>query len=187
MIRNWIINLNLVLLLLFAQVCFQFALSQSTTPPPDTVSIIAFSPFKTVRECARTCLGCNSDRCGVATALGCQEPYMNSCYCRSDLRASASSWLTDCVHSDCSINSIDAANAVSIYNAYCGLQAGPVTTTQGGDAGTTSTVTIVTTTVISNSGSTSSTVGEKFPELAFATLATLALLLFSVITSWISS
>lgn len=185
MVDYWIVKLNFILIILFTQAPFQFGLSQSATTPPDAVTIEYFAPFKTARECAQYCLSCDLDRhCDVGNNFGCPTPHLNSCYCRSDLRASAYSAIADCVNYMCSSNSVDVADAQSIYSSYCVRQIGPVTTTSSGAAATTATVT---TTVTSGSESRSiGTTGEKSSKLALVTLHTLAILMFPAIISWIT-
>ena len=129
-----------------------------------TVSIVSDSGYISERTCAQNCVwhvGVSDD---LITFLGCgnSDGWQNSCYCRSDLQSSASSFLTSCVNKACSTNPVDLASAISIYSTYCTDAVGAVaqpttpgsvgaaTTTLGGDS---SIVTVLSvTTVLSTSG-----------------------------------
>lgn len=90
-----------------------------------SISLDALPAYTVLRECARECLYC--PKClfvmDVGSKIGCGEngdpPYFDSCFCRSDLAPSASSYLTSCIRRSCSSQPADITSAVSIYDDYC--------------------------------------------------------------------
>ena len=91
------------------------------TVSSQTVSIQYEAAFYSQRDCASMCQAIypNYPPTGIAEELSCAiDPIENSCFCRADLQAQAESYIQSCVEHQCS-NTLDANNAVSIYDAYC--------------------------------------------------------------------
>lgn len=90
-----------------------------------TVTIESAASFSSLRTCAQACICCTV---GASNLLGdgmaCNLPWPNDCFCQADMYATATSWLSSCVSSSCTVAAADeATSAVSLYQAYC-LQAG---------------------------------------------------------------
>jgi hypothetical protein len=60
-------------------------------------------------------IGCPNSPCSKAWAA------VDDCYCRGDLQTAAHEWLSSCISESCSVgeNSVNLANAASIYSSYC--------------------------------------------------------------------
>jgi hypothetical protein len=91
------------------------------TSADGTISLTQFSTFSIQRECVQGCLfegpaGGNEPLPGY---LNCNQPWSDSCYCRTDLAITASSFLNSCANKFCTGNTVDINNAESIYEAYC--------------------------------------------------------------------
>jgi hypothetical protein len=81
-----------------------------------TVSILNAPNFSSQRDCAQQCFGGSCGVChDLAGSLDCPIPYLNGCFCRSDLTSSALSILSSCVWFDCQYNSVDLETALGIY------------------------------------------------------------------------
>ncbi|KAH8585718.1 hypothetical protein B0O99DRAFT_646356 [Bisporella sp. PMI_857] len=114
---------------------FAYVLISCVIPACSSTSIsIGDEPIlKTQRSCVVKCVGrgdCTfgDDICGVAVQLGCAGS--NECFCRSDLRPSASSFLSSCIYTaftTCA-DTVDYVATASIYDNYCSFTA-PATTT----------------------------------------------------------
>jgi hypothetical protein len=98
---------------------------------PATQSLYSEDLYKQQRSCAQCCFeGCcciNDDL--VAGGLSCPSPVLNSCYCRGDLQAAAVSYISSCVSSACSSDTVDIQSATSLYQAYCVSNGYPPITT----------------------------------------------------------
>lgn len=55
----------------------------------------------------------------LGSSLSCNN--QDALFCRTDLQSSASSYLTTCINSQCTTNSIDLSDALSLYNGHCGF------------------------------------------------------------------
>jgi hypothetical protein len=108
---------SLSLSLLQISVLFLLQASPVLSDAAPTQSLYSEDLFKQQRSCAQGCFGCCSDN--VAGDLSCPEPVLNSCYCRSDLQPVAVSYISSCVSSACSSNTVDIQSATSLYQAYC--------------------------------------------------------------------
>jgi hypothetical protein len=79
-----------------------------------------YDPYSQQHICVQRCLfwGYGND---VGSALGCDTPYNNVCYCPTSQAAAASSYLSSCVSTTCSAGDLpaDVTSAVSVYNNYC--------------------------------------------------------------------
>ncbi|OCL01288.1 hypothetical protein AOQ84DRAFT_404163 [Glonium stellatum] len=86
-----------------------------------TVSITQFPAFSTQRYCVQECIysGRTNGAPPLPWSLSCNQPYSDSCMCRTDLASSASSMLADCINSACSDSPPDITSAQSLYSAYC--------------------------------------------------------------------
>lgn len=96
------------------------------------VSICQQPSFSSLRNCAAYCIAngaglSNTQYCDfLAISLDCGTPaskVLNQCYCRSDLKDTASSILESCISFNCKTAggdwTVDAAQAISVYNGYC--------------------------------------------------------------------
>lgn len=85
------------------------------------VSIASFTSYSVQRYCVRECLweGRTDGGPPLPGYLTCAQPYSDSCICRTDLAATASSFLSSCVNTYCSSNTVDISNAIGLYNGYC--------------------------------------------------------------------
>jgi hypothetical protein len=98
-----------------------------------TVTLYSLPGYTSQRACAQLCFyGCNY--CGIGpwtagliNAIGCAQPFLDSCMCRTDLFPSASGYLSTCVSSACSSDSVDVNSALSIYGSYCAQVNSPAT------------------------------------------------------------
>jgi hypothetical protein len=72
--------------------------------------------------------------------LKCPSPYLNACFCRSDLGYTATSYISAVNYKYCSYGDVDYTMALGLYNSYCSkvspgfggpvsANAGPVTST----------------------------------------------------------
>ncbi|RYP54586.1 hypothetical protein DL768_000646 [Monosporascus sp. mg162] len=103
-------------------------------------SISAIDGYSQQRPCATSCfyndvgddiLGSNMRCCEAYGTPTCKGGVADQCYCRPDLRPSAVSWLSLCVETRCSSNTVDFTSAVAVYDDYCSsvdVVAGPVAT-----------------------------------------------------------
>jgi len=106
-----------------------------------SITVVGFAPYLDLRECAQDCIwhrGNVDDL--VASGLGCPSPWMNECMCRVDLATVASSFLTSCCSSRCTVGSPngDITAAVGVYNSYCesnGFAVNPAATAAAPTAG----------------------------------------------------
>jgi CFEM domain len=139
-----------------------------------TFSIRSVNEYQLLRQCAQSCLWDDY----LQDDLSCPDPPLNACMCRTDLGPSASSYLTQCVNSECASNSNDVFSAVSLYDSYCVANGYiPATTTPLGSlpssVGSFTQPTVVSPT---KSGSTSSTTVPASSELLLIFTLALAIL-----------
>jgi hypothetical protein len=167
---------------------FLFLAISSVVLADPTISIYDTPDFKRQRDCLKPCFGC-FECDDLEYELGCKGALVDSCYCRSDLFGTASSFLSKCITSACS-DIADVSSAISLYNGYChvngaSLQGDLITTastdiTATAQPGATPTV-IVYTTVISGSSTIINLSGESalwgLALLAFASNAMIHVLL----------
>jgi len=99
-----------------------FVLSASDTYE----TIRSLDAYKSQRACGQACfyyLGAGAepfDALGVT--LGCTQPVLDSCFCRTDVQGAGETYLSTCISSRCTgpgdvTNDIDMAT--SIYDSYC--------------------------------------------------------------------
>jgi hypothetical protein len=123
------------------------------------------------RPCAVNCFysGNKADLLGlVGCPYGVEQNLHNECYCRPDLVPTGVSWLSKCVMSSCTSNTVDRDSAVSIYTNYCetALAEGVTTTTTSSSlslARTTSSLAVATSTSSSRSTSLSRPATTSWP------------------------
>jgi hypothetical protein len=94
----------------------------------DIVSIESFAPYQQLRGCAACCFReCNA-RCyfviGDVITCGhgdiyCGQDVHDSCFCRSDLQPTVTTYISSCVYKGCSSNLNDVGSAVYAYTEYC--------------------------------------------------------------------
>jgi hypothetical protein len=108
------------------------------TDPSGTYSIPDLPAYSSQRVCAQGCMGpcyafgsvCDN----LPGILQCPAPYYNSCFCRTDLSSSATSWISQCVFSGCNFDNADVQTALELYSSYCGVEApvSAIASTTGG-------------------------------------------------------
>lgn len=123
-----------------------------------TVSIDQYPGYDLQRQCAMGCIQNNYDNGrDLEGELGCSQ---NACYCETQYLADVISFVESCVSAYCATSGANAlgydiSNALSIYNAYCNDNVGPIPeTTPGAFMGlSTDTIAITTmATTVANSG-----------------------------------
>jgi hypothetical protein len=125
-----------------------------------TVTLFSLPAYTSQRACAQLCFsgciycGIGPWTAGLMNAVGCDLPFLDSCMCRTDLFSSAEGYLSTCVSSACSSDSVDINSALSIYGSYCAEVNSPATnaatTTPAG--GSSSITTTITATIFSTNG-----------------------------------
>ena len=92
-------------------------------------SVTEVPAYSSARPCAQDCvyLGCCGEDLGQA--MGCN--YDNYCFCRQDLRATGSAFLSKCVNSGCSTNAVDMSWAFLAWAQYCSFGNAPSTQAAG--------------------------------------------------------
>ncbi|EFE32701.1 uncharacterized protein ARB_00526 [Trichophyton benhamiae CBS 112371] len=84
------------------------------------VSIDQAEEYGSQRECSQNlCFEGSLGSNRIGSELGCHPPLMDDCFCRLDLQASATSFLSSCVNKYCESNTIDLTHAINIYTGYC--------------------------------------------------------------------
>jgi hypothetical protein len=118
-------------------------LSPLTNAQQATITITDTPSYKSAADCIQNCVWDKGDTGSdgnhdVIVALGCSSPWYNSCLCRTDATAAASSYISSCVMEMCSVTSQDPKSAVSLYDGYCGgaNAVATATTTGGSQTGT---------------------------------------------------
>ncbi|OCT51484.1 hypothetical protein CLCR_08864 [Cladophialophora carrionii] len=112
------LTLNTQIILIFATLRIQTSQAEST------VSITAQPAFSSVRPCVQHCIWCGEywlANC-PGSAIGLNNVLsagLDSLFCRTDLQSSASSYLTSCIYSGCTTNTVDLQDGLSLYNGYC--------------------------------------------------------------------
>jgi len=124
-----------------------------------TVSINNIPAYSSQRACVQHCLfqgGFND----LGGSLDCPAPLLDSCICRTDLAFSVSSFLSTCVSSGCTSDTVDIGNALSIYTTYCNGATAPANiaaaTTPGTSGGSSKTLTLTATIFTVNGAATTS-------------------------------
>jgi hypothetical protein len=98
-----------------------------------SLTIESVAQYSSLRECAQYCVygGPPNGSPGLPVYLGCWNPALNDCFCRADLSASATNFLSTCVNQWCSGDAADISSAVGVYETYCtGVEAVPTGTAQ---------------------------------------------------------
>lgn len=82
--------------------------------------------FQELPTCAGLCLQDPATYVDVRSGIGCPADPLgqNECYCREDLKSSASSYISSCVLASCGPNTTNVVNAISVSNVYCLTAAG---------------------------------------------------------------
>jgi hypothetical protein len=147
---------------------FYFSSLINATPE----SICQAPGFYSLRPCAGSCIGCYYGAQQVQDGIGCPADPPNECWCRTDLFTLATSYLSSCVSSSCTVGGWEAdySSAEAFYESYCrgaGFTAvvdapanTAATTTVDPNAPTVTQVTYVTQTIASTSSGTVTSGGE---------------------------
>jgi hypothetical protein len=130
------------LTLFFAWGWMFIVVSPMASATSGTVSLEGSSAFASQRPCVRDdCFG--ADTLGnpylLASEIHCDSNSVeNECFCRPDLQAGATSYLSSCVYSACDQMTLDVNSAIKIYTDYCtsngftaATTSSPVSTTSG--------------------------------------------------------
>ncbi|EXJ58513.1 hypothetical protein A1O7_05939 [Cladophialophora yegresii CBS 114405] len=113
-----VLALIIQIILVFTTSCIQ------TSQADSTVSITAQPAFSSVRPCVQHCIWCGEYwliNC-PGSAIGLNNVLsagLDSLFCRTDLQSTASSYLTSCIYSGCTTNTVDLQDGLSLYNGYC--------------------------------------------------------------------
>jgi hypothetical protein len=131
-------------------------------------AIQSVAGYSLQRACVQECV--SSGYYGLPTGIGCPNPYLIACVCRTDLQPSASTFLTQCVNQGCSSDPSDLSSAISLYDSYCALNGVPLVTAPVSTTAATSFVTSPPTgpTATATSSSTSLTTTLDSSELLLA-------------------
>jgi hypothetical protein len=86
-----------------------------------TISIFEQPAYLRQRDCVKLCYRCTTPCPVVHGVIGCGGAPYDTCFCRDDLRSSASSFITSCIDYRCSGAKVDLSSALSLYNGYCHL------------------------------------------------------------------
>lgn len=115
--------------LLLAILGWQHALAADITEGPDAyISIHKQGPYSSARSCAAKCLryngdfGCNNAGFNdLGRTLGCGCGPSNNCYCSTKFASSATSYVVECVSTNCDIDdwAQEASTMLQIYGDYC--------------------------------------------------------------------
>jgi hypothetical protein len=106
-----------------------------STPSPlttGTLTIKQLADYTALRTCAQTCVDRGNDNSDLEGHLECGDSkILNSCFCRQDLRPSASTFLSSCIVTRCKYNNQDVTSAWRLYDGYCSftVKSGSGTTT----------------------------------------------------------
>ena len=67
----------------------------------------------------------------VGLGVGCDSPYYNACVCKTDLRESASTYMSGCITDGfgCNGDTNEIRSAISIFEDYCSHAVSPASTT----------------------------------------------------------
>jgi hypothetical protein len=101
------------------------ALSETTLGPLAYVTIESNSAFMSARPCAADCVWRRDYvwNCGKALnqALACACDGPNNCYCSSAYASSVTSYVNECVSTNCGFDGweAEATSMLSIYDGYC--------------------------------------------------------------------
>lgn len=73
-------------------------------------------------DCVRKCLINRSPN--IVSALGCGSRRAHACFCQTDRRPAATSYVSHCFATDYTtcVTAADYASALSIYDRYCGFR-----------------------------------------------------------------
>jgi hypothetical protein len=96
---------------------FHFSSLINATPN----SICAAPGFPLLRPCAGSCIGCYDAAQQVQDGIGCAANPPNECWCRTDLFTLATSYLSSCISSSCTVGGWEAdyTSAENFYESYC--------------------------------------------------------------------
>ena len=92
-------------------------------------SITEEPAYSSARPCAQICVYGGCCAADIGDAMGCDT---NSyCFCRQDLRATGSEFLSKCVNSRCNTNALDMSWAFLAWDQYCSFGDAPSTQPAG--------------------------------------------------------
>ncbi|KAK3300578.1 uncharacterized protein B0H64DRAFT_437737 [Chaetomium fimeti] len=85
------------------------------------VSFLSYPAYIEQRECIKLCLWHVGAVDDLIPAIGCSPPWVNECFCNTELAISANDFLSGCVASRCTVPKTAPAvtSALSAYNNYC--------------------------------------------------------------------
>lgn len=92
-----------------------------------TLSIQKEPGYSALRTCAQTCVDRGNDNSDLEGHLECgDKQILDSCFCRADLRPTATKFLSSCIVTRCKYNSQDVTSVLNLYDGYCSFK--PMTT-----------------------------------------------------------
>ncbi|KAF3909971.1 hypothetical protein ABW20_dc0107420 [Dactylellina cionopaga] len=106
-----------------------------------SVTITSLDSYQSARACLQACVYTTPYIYGLVYGIACSPAAgsvaLNNCYCRSDLRSSATSFLSKCVGPRCNSAQVDIDQAINIYDEYCAAVGGSGLTSSIADEPTT--------------------------------------------------
>jgi len=101
----------------------------------NSISIFEDSSYQNLRKCAQSCLLYGPHFTdGLVNGLDCLMSPYDACYCRADLSATASTFMSTCILRKCSYNADDYTSAFAAYTGYCDQAAGVAEATSAGSS-----------------------------------------------------
>jgi len=91
---------------------------------PRTVSVINEPGYPGLRQCGQRIFGNDAWLKGGSDGLQCPSPYLDSCFCRSDLKPLATSYISSVNYKYCSYGDADFTAEVNLYDSYCAKAVG---------------------------------------------------------------
>ena len=88
-------------------------------------SVTEVPAYSSARPCAQGCVYNGCCTIDIGEAMGCNTN--TYCFCRQDLRATGSVFLSKCVNSRCSTNALDMSWAFLAWAQYCSFGDAPST------------------------------------------------------------
>ena len=92
-------------------------------------SVTEAPAYSSARPCAQGCVYNGCCTIDIGEAMGCNTN--TYCFCRQDLRATGSVFLSKCVNSRCSTNALDMSWAFLAWAQYCSFGDAPSTQPAG--------------------------------------------------------
>ncbi|KAH7141082.1 hypothetical protein EDB81DRAFT_900732 [Dactylonectria macrodidyma] len=91
----------------------------SRAAAPATFTIDSEPDYDNQRRCGKACMW--EGNYWIGGRLGCDNPAVNDCMCRTNLASAISSYATSCLETLCTVGDPDSdiSTFLSLYNSYC--------------------------------------------------------------------